>query len=108
MLEFKKALNLFTRKLTEMKDVPLKHKIGIYSSGSLIAEDDYIRGRETYSCTLTCKSEKGKVYLVNFETLSFLQNSPKAWDYIVEQAVAKESKKLGHHIKTKPVKQKPN
>lgn len=104
MLESHKAANLFTRKLTEMKDMPLLHKLGIYSSGSLIAEDDYVKGRDTYSCSLKCVSEKGKLYFVSFDMLSFLQNQPCAWDYIMEQAIAKESKKLGHNIKTKPIK----
>jgi hypothetical protein len=62
-------MTVFDRKFTELQDVPLKHKIGIYSRGSLVAEDDWVSKREVHSCTLTCVSDKGKIFKVSFETL---------------------------------------
>ena len=53
--------NVLAKKLTELKDFPLAHSLGIYGPGSLLCEEDAVNNRQLYTCTLKCISPKGSL-----------------------------------------------
>jgi hypothetical protein len=87
-----------------MRDVPRKLKLGLYSTGSFVAEDDVLIGRKTYSCTLRCASDQGSIYKVDNNALHAIkQANPVAWSYLIENVRKKEGKKQGRNIISKPI-----
>ena len=67
MLQQKQEKNLLARKLTELKDFPLTYKLTTYGKGSFLGEEDVIRDRQQYSCSVKCVSEKGKLYQLDVQ-----------------------------------------
>ena len=62
MIKNLKTSNLLACKFPELKDFPMEHELTRYGVGTILAEEDIINNRITYSCTLKCVTDKGVLF----------------------------------------------
>ena len=56
--------NVFTEKLSEIKDTPINQKVIILGKGTILGEEDLTQAKNTYQCSIMCESQKGTLFRV--------------------------------------------
>lgn len=62
------AVNVLAKKLPELPDLPMNHKLQIYTTGSVLGEEGACR-QLNYQANLKCTSETGSLLVIPKEAL---------------------------------------
>lgn len=76
--------------------------MAIFGVGSILGEEDLIRG-QAHSSTLTCVSPVGGLYRMPAQMFDILRQSESSWSQIIALARIKEQQKRASYIKSKPI-----
>ena len=94
------------KKLPEVQDLPVAHKLTIFGQGCLLGEEDLLSTRtQGYQTTCKCYSTKGVLFEIPKEEFLKLLQSDKSMDAVKAVVNLKNMHKAGHDIPTYLLKQ---